>query len=499
MAELEVWMRVGQPFEPLLADQERILDAWQAGGVKGLVLGRLAFMTEYPDDPEPDAGDGGDGSDGAVATPLAPPPAPSWGGNRSGTVAAFSPNHTVYRRWGVEPPPDPEQLFPRRRERLTQFLDNVKRRGWPIYIFEPASGMGPPAPGLPGAGGPIITDEGRRRAYLARLEDTVSQFPQADGVILDGPEWGYEITPGHRSDLFEDLPAAVEPAAQALGFDYGRLAGARDRLHQRLHKLSREVATLSAGGGVFSGLSLIGNDPGIVSWFTFRSRALTAFYRHVHALAEALTRARGRQVKLGIGPRMPAFSALGGYDLPAIAPLFDLILPKLYIWDRGFDGMYGTVRRYMETLMDWNPGLWEPEAFNAVRALLGISLPSAEPDARPGQTMTALRELERGFPDAFFREVMANEVRRSIAAADGYPWKMLPWIDAGRRPHGGDPVTAHDLRRLLLATKEGGARHFLYHNHGHLTAAEWSVISEYCGTSWRAGQGLYGQYLPPDG
>ena len=36
MAELEVWMRVGQPFEPLLADQERILDAWQSGGVKGL-------------------------------------------------------------------------------------------------------------------------------------------------------------------------------------------------------------------------------------------------------------------------------------------------------------------------------------------------------------------------------------------------------------------------------------------------------------------------------
>ena len=33
MAELEVWMRVGQPLEPVLADQERILDAWQSGGV----------------------------------------------------------------------------------------------------------------------------------------------------------------------------------------------------------------------------------------------------------------------------------------------------------------------------------------------------------------------------------------------------------------------------------------------------------------------------------
>jgi hypothetical protein len=196
---------------------------------------------------------------------------------------------------------------------------------------------------------------------------------------------------------------------------------------------------------------------------------------------------------------MPAFSALCGYDFPTIAPLFDLILPKLYIWNRGYDGLYGTVGRYVETLMDWNPGLWEAEAFAAVRALLGITLPSADPEAKPGQTMAALRDLERGFPDDLFRDVIATEVRRAIAAADGYPWKMLPWVDAGRRPHGGDPVTANDLRRLLVAAKEGGARHFLYHNHGHLTAAEWSVISEYGGTAWRAGQGIYGQYLPPDG
>jgi hypothetical protein len=390
-------------------------------------------------------------------------------------------------------PPEPAQTFPKRIARLRSLMESAKRRGWPVYIFEPAAGLGPPA-GLPGAGGPLITDEGKRRAYLARLEDTVTQFPEADGVILDGPEWGYEITPGHRSNLFDDLPPEVAPAVEAMGLDYQRLVAAKDRLFQRLHKLTREIATLSAPGGVFTSLSMIGDDPGIVSWFAFRSRSLTNFYRQVQQLCEALTRARGRQVKLGIGPRTPAFSALCGYDFPAIAPMFDLILPKIYIWNRGFDGLYGTVGRYVSTLADWNPGLWEPEAFAAVRALFGLSLPSAE----PGQRMAGLRELERGFPDQFFAEVIADEVRRSIAAADGYPWKVLPWVDAGRRPHAGDPVTAHDLRRILLAAKEGGARHLLYHNHGHLTAAEWSVLSDYCGSAWRAGQGLYGSYLPPD-
>ncbi|HEX2033005.1 MAG TPA: hypothetical protein VHS99_02360 [Chloroflexota bacterium] len=483
MAELELWMRVGQPLEPVLADYDRILDAWQAGGVRGLVVGRLDFVADDAGGADPEAG---------PAQPV------SWGGGRPGTVAAYAPNHTVYRRWGVEPPPDPPQAFPERRERLVQLLESAKRRGWQVYLFEPAAGAGPPAPDASGAGGPLITDEGRRRAYLARLEDALTQFPQADGAILDGPEWGYELKPGHRANLFDDLPPAVEPAAQALGFDYARLVAAKDRLAQRLHQLNREVATLNGPGGLFAGLSLIGYDPGVVSWFTFRARALTTFFKHTHALTEALTRARGRQVKLGIGPRMPAFSALCGYDFPAIAPMFDLILPKLYFWHRGFDGLYGTVSRYVETLMDWNPGLWEPEAFAAVRALLGITLPSTDPSALPGQTMASLRELEGGFPDAFFREVVTGEVRRSIAAADGYPWKVLPWVDSGRRPHGGDPVTAADLRRLLRAAKDGGARYVLYHNHGHLTAAEWSVLSDFCGSSWRAGQGLYGRYLPPD-
>src|SRR5215210_865992 len=131
MPELELWMRLGQPLEPVLADHERILDAWQSGGVRGLVVGRLAFLPDYPDDPEPANGENGD--DGAVAgtVPLAPAAGvavPSWGGGRQDAVWAFAPNHTVYRRWGVEPPPDPEQSFPRRRERLTQLLEGARRR-----------------------------------------------------------------------------------------------------------------------------------------------------------------------------------------------------------------------------------------------------------------------------------------------------------------------------------------------------------------------------------
>jgi hypothetical protein len=497
MPELEVWMRVGPPLEPVLADRERLLDAWQSGGVRGLVVGPMVFSPDVQGDAleEPSA----DTSTMAIADmPIVPRlRGRPWTGDLAAPVPVAPPNLTVYRRWDVEPPPAPPREFPGRLAQLQRLIESAKGRGWPVYLYQSASGAVRLGAELAGSERLPIVDEFRRRALLAQLEDTVLLFPQADGVLLDGPEWGYELAPGHPSSLWDDLPPEAEPAVQAMGFDYARLVAAKERLQQRLHKLSREMATLASTGGLYTQLALIGNDPGVVSWFTFRTRALTAFYRQVHQLVEALSRARGRQVRLGVSPRLPLFSALCGYDFPAIASLFDLILPKFYIWNRGIDGLYGSVGRYVSTLEEWNPSLWEPECYMVVRALLGLALPSTERDAAPGQTMSTLKELDRGFPDAFFRDVVAVEVKRSIAAADGYPWKVLPWVDAGPRPHGGEPVTAADLLRLLRAVKDGGARHVLYHSHTHLTAAEWSVIAEYCGAGWRAGQGIYGRYLPP--
>src|SRR5687767_9744202 len=71
--ELELYMRVGQPLEPVLADLDRTLDAWQSGGVKGLVIGRLVF---------------------------------------EGSHLAYTPNPTIYRKWEVPSPDEPAETFP---------------------------------------------------------------------------------------------------------------------------------------------------------------------------------------------------------------------------------------------------------------------------------------------------------------------------------------------------------------------------------------------------
>ena len=43
---MEAWIFVHDPLERYLDDYERIFDAWEAGGVRGIVVGYLRFTDE---------------------------------------------------------------------------------------------------------------------------------------------------------------------------------------------------------------------------------------------------------------------------------------------------------------------------------------------------------------------------------------------------------------------------------------------------------------------
>jgi hypothetical protein len=83
---------------------------------------------------------------------------------------------------------------------------------------------------------------------------------------------------------------------------------------------------------------------------------------------------------------------------------------------------------------------------------------------------------------------------RALAAVDD-PERIVPWVDTGRWPHDGDPMSARDLLMLLQSAESAGLKRFLYHHHGNLSAGEWAVISRFCGQPWRA---LESSYHPPD-
>ncbi len=417
-------MRFGQPIETVLDNYERVFDAWEVMGVRGIVIGRMVFRDDQ-------------GSYHAI----------------------FQPDARHYQRLAVQPPPPPEQMFADRRRKLDRLFAEAKRRKWSILIFAPNAGEGPGA-----------RDKYRRfaspNAWAARIADTLAQFPEVDGGIIDGPEWGYEIEPGHRSNIFADLPETVRPLAESMHYDFDELRQAAQRLKTRLRELNeQEVRSYSEAG--FAGTArLFGSDPDLTSWVRFRTEVLTGTVK----MLKGLMREQRADLRLGMGPRSAAFAPLCGYDFRALMKYLDYLLPKHYFWHRGVDGFYGTVYRWMRTLTEWNSGLSDEAALAVVQAFFGIEMPGVQ----------SAFDFERGFPDEFFEQVVIKETEAALAAVER-PEQVVPWVDAGRRPHRGDPMGSGDFIRILEASRRAGLRRFLYHNHAHLTAAEIEVLRHLCG------------------
>ena len=135
----------------------------------------------------------------------------------------------------------------------------------------------------------------------------------------------------------------------------------------------------------------------------------------------------------------------------------------------------GTVYRYSQTLLEWNTGISVTDTLDVMQALFGIVLPSV--------SATIMLDFESALNPEFFEQVVTQETRRALAAVDD-PERIVPWLDTGRFPHDGDPMSARDLKMLLDAAEAAGLRRFNYHHQGNLSPGEWVVISDKCGTRW---------------
>ena len=267
----------------------------------------------------------------------------------------------------------------------------------------------------------------------------------ADGAVMDGPEWGYEIAPHHmnyRSYFFNDLPESVAPMAKDLGYDYQAMVAARDRLLHLFHNLDSRRIRTHARGGIVGAHRMLGADPDLMAWLSFRVDSVTRYFRRIR---EGVAAELGRPVRMGCGPRSAAFAPLCGYDFVELAQFMDFLLPKHYFFHRGFDGFVGTVYRYSQTLIEWNPGLTVPDTLEIVQSLFGIVLPGVQD----------MLDFESALTPEFFEAVVKQETRRAIASVDD-PERIVPWLDTGRFPHDGDPMTARDLKMLLDAAEEAG-------------------------------------------
>ena len=347
---MKLWMDVMRDLESVMDDHERILDAWAEGGVDGVVFGPLVFGTARL-------------SKDAVSAP-------------TGDVVAeaYDPNPAVYARLGVEPPPPPEQKLPEKRALLEKTMNAAKDRDMQVYCMYADGGAGPGGPGH------HLHDDKTLASRVARMVDTLEHFPMADGAVMDGPEWGYEIAPhhmNHRSYFFHDLPESVAPMAADLGYDYEAMVAAKDRLLSLFHNLDPVRIRAHARGGLVGSHRMLGADPDLMAWLSFRADSLTRYFRRIR---EGVAAELERPVRLGCGPRSAAFAPLCGYDFVDLAQFMDFLLPKHYFFQRGFDGFLGTVYRYSQTLIEWNPGLRVADTLDIVQALFGIVLPGVDDD-----------------------------------------------------------------------------------------------------------------------
>ena len=235
------------------------------------------------------------------------------------------------------------------------------------------------------------------------------------------------------------------------------------------------------GGGTLGGLALFEPNEDALYWLR-TSQEITV--RHMEAVYKQLSRLK-RKVKLGGIFRTPAFSLLTTQDYLKMKPYFDYIFPKHYFWNRGFDGMYGTIARWVRKIEEWNPGLTEKDCFAVVQSWFGLELPGIH-------SLEDMDSVE--FPDSFFSEVVHSETRRALEAI-GNDDKVIAWVSTGRHPHAGDPMPSHDLFRILVASQSAGLKRFIYHPDPDLGVPEWKVISGLCGNPWAENPS---GYWPPD-
>lgn len=434
---LEAWIRIGQPMEEVLNDYSRIFDAWESGGVRGLVLGRMLFQH-------------GEGDE-----------ADFYG--RDHTIPAFPAKPDAYRDRGITPG-TANDTDPKKEKRLHAMLDEAKARGWTVLIFAP----GPQGRDIKPL--PLEQDPDGVHFTAAVWDEVFSAFPQVDGGIMDGwTESAYELVYHHGNAVFADMTEQVKTAVRSNGYDAERLERGMQHLKNRFRNLTSAQVNYYGPHGVLAAMNLFDINEDAVYWLRWRReqsiKTGEAFRRELDRFP--------RKLLLANGPRSAVFSGMTALDFHAWDKIVDFLLVKHYFWNRGFDGMYGTVARWVTQVHQWNPDLTERDCFTVVKAWLGIDLPDVK----------TLADLDLGFPQTFFDQVVTTETQRALAAVSR-PEKVVPWVDTGREPHGGDPMTAGDLYRILMASEEAGLKRFLFHNHAHLTAAEWRVLSRLCGSEW---------------
>jgi hypothetical protein len=365
---------------------------------------------------------------------------------------AFEADPAYYADAGMAPPEVAEDA----RDKVDAFrraVEVAKGRGLRLYLHDWGQGAARASISYP-----------QSLAYgLARTRDVKRALPEIDGYVLDGPEFGYEIQPGHRSDLLAPLDETSEADAAQRGYDVEAMRRDRRWLIDALHHIDIPSARRWLEGelAVTDVVDLLMMHPGLLDALRFRAERildlLGAYRDGIKALDPALA--------IACGPRISAFAPLTGYNYGALAEVVDFFCPKLYLWHEGIDGLKGTVGRYADTLVAWNPTLPESLAIDLVCKAFGLPLPG----------MHTLNDLHQPLSPAFFERTLRSEIDKAVLRT-GDPAKLRLFLGLH---HGGVHMSTEEMRRILMVIEDSPCDHVVYWEYGDITDEQWAVLKHY--------------------
>lgn len=104
-------------------------------------------------------------------------------------------------------------------------------------------------------------------------------------------------------------------------------------------------------------------------------------------------------------------------------------------------------------------------------------------DGVEGPVAEELIDFDRVLTPELIGRLARVDLDHSLTAANGRA-RIVSWVDAGRAPHDGDPLTTRHLKAVLTAAKDAGIAHADFFNSTNLTEADWTMLSHHAGHEW---------------
>ena len=384
-------------------------------------------------------------------------------------TAAFDPTPEFYEGLSWQPPTMPPHLAGQS-EKLATALDMGRAKDFKIYAVDDKGYF---LHGGFGSGkldttrrAPGFTDPEMPAMTVARARDTAKHFPQVTGLLLDGPDFKWEIKPGHRDDLWVERIDTPENRAFAVsnGMDFQAALDGREHFKEFLHGFNPDYAQkfIADAPGALANHDWWRDPPKFTAWYSFKQAAVewsvnssyTGVKKHLP------------DMQVGNSSRLPFAEPLTGHNTARKQGYIDFQQPKQYWWSGGVAGFRGTIVNSVDPLVDRMGGLDSELASELFGSMFDFPMPSDYPVSAYSAEAT----------DEWFTTSVRDQTAKMIANSGG-PERYMPWV--GLEHFGSNWLTPSELDRLLAEMQAQGAIHYCYFIYNSMKPEIWDVIRKY--------------------